>query len=138
MILSPLLHALADLVATEPRTEAQSTAAALRASDDTDFPPQTPTALGSGILHAAAHPDAHPTALLIHAAHQWLPWQDSPIASLQPTDLRAIKSIVTFTPYNIRLFSYEAFLIPVVYNRVKLFNLSIKICEKFFYYVCLV
>ena len=37
--LTALLHALADLTATEPRPEARTTAAALRAGTDTDFPP---------------------------------------------------------------------------------------------------
>jgi mannose-6-phosphate isomerase-like protein (cupin superfamily) len=93
--LSPLLHALADLTATEPRPEAQATAAALRAAADTDLPPQPPSALSSGILTTAALPGALPAARLIHDAHRWLPWQDSPAASLQPTALRAIKSIAT-------------------------------------------
>lgn len=94
MLLSDLLHALADLTAIEPRPEAQATAEALRAAAGTDFPAQEPSTLSPGILHAAGLP-GHPTAKLIHAAHQWLPWQDSPAASLQPTGLRAIKSIVT-------------------------------------------
>jgi quercetin dioxygenase-like cupin family protein len=94
MLLPDLLHALADLTATEPRPEAQATAQALRAATGTDFPAQKPSALSPGILHIAAL-SGHPVARLIHAAHQWLPWQDSPIAALQPTNLRAIKSIVT-------------------------------------------
>lgn len=95
MILSPLLTALADLTATEPRPEAQATAAALRAAADTDLPSQPPSSLSPGILHAAALTGAHPAARLIHEAQAWLPWQDSPAASLQPTSLHAIKSIVT-------------------------------------------
>lgn len=95
MLLPDLLHALADLTTLEPRPEAQATAEALRAGTDTDFPTQKPSTLSPGILHAASLPGL-PAARLIHAAHQWLPWQDSPAASLQPTCLRAIKSIVTF------------------------------------------
>jgi quercetin dioxygenase-like cupin family protein len=94
MLLPDLLHALADLTATEPRPEAQATAQALRAGADTDFPAQPQSALSPGILHTANLP-GHPAARLIHAADQWLPWADSPIASQQPTGLRAIKSIVT-------------------------------------------
>jgi quercetin dioxygenase-like cupin family protein len=94
MILSDLLTALADLTATEPRTEAQATAGALRASADTDFSAQPLSTLSPGILKAASLP-GHPAARLIHAAHQWLPWQDSPAASLQPSELQSIKSIVT-------------------------------------------
>jgi len=93
--LSPLLNALADLTATEPRPEAQATAAALRAAVDTGFPTQPSSALSAGILHTASLPDAHPAARLVHRAHARLPWRDSPAASLQPTALRAIKSIVT-------------------------------------------
>lgn len=93
--LSPLLKALADLTATEARPEAQATAAALRAAVDTDLPAQPPSALSSGILHTASLPGAHPAARLVHQAQPRLPWQDSPAASLQPTSLRAIKSIVT-------------------------------------------
>ena len=93
--LSPLLNALADLAATEPRPEAQATARALRAAADTAFPKQPPSVLSQGILHAAALAGAHPATRLIQEAHTFLPWQDSPAASLQPTSLRAIKSIVT-------------------------------------------
>jgi quercetin dioxygenase-like cupin family protein len=94
MLLPDLLHALADLTATEPRPEAQATAAALRAAARTDFAPQPPSVLSPGILHTAGL-SGHPAVKLIHNAHPWLPWADSPAASLQPTDLRAIKSIVT-------------------------------------------
>ena len=94
MLLPDLLHALADLTATEPHPEAQATAKALRAAVQTDFSAQEPSALSPGILATSALPGP-PAARLIHDAHQWLPWQDSPIASLQPTDLRSIKSVVT-------------------------------------------
>ena len=93
--LPTLLLAVADLTATEPRPEAQATAAALRAGAGSDFPPQPATALASGIQHTIALPGAHPTAHLIRDAQPWLPWSDSPAASLQPTALRAIKSIAT-------------------------------------------
>jgi len=94
MLLPDLLNALADLTAQEPRPEAQATAKALRAAATTDFPARPASALSAEILRTAALP-GHPAARLIHAAHPWLPWQDSPIAALQPTDLRAIKSVVT-------------------------------------------
>jgi quercetin dioxygenase-like cupin family protein len=95
MLLPDLLHALADLTGLEPRPEAQATAAALRAAATaTDFPAQPLSALSQGILHAGSVP-GHPVAHLIRAAHPWLPWTDSPAASQQPTDLRAIKSVVT-------------------------------------------
>lgn len=95
MLLSDLLRTLADLTATEPRPEAEATASALRTEAGFDFPDQPPSSLSAGILHAAALPGAHPAAQLIHGAHAALPWQDSPAASLQPTALRSIKSIVT-------------------------------------------
>lgn len=94
-VLSPLLNALADLTATEPRAEAQETAAALRAAAGTRFPVHPPSSLAEGIRHTAALADAHPAAALVRAAEARLPWQDSPAASLQPVSLRAIKSIVT-------------------------------------------
>jgi mannose-6-phosphate isomerase-like protein (cupin superfamily) len=94
MLLHDLLHALADLTALEPRPEAQATAAALRAAAETDFPAEPPSTLSTGILDAASLAGL-PVARLIHAAHPWLAWQDSPAASLQPTELRSIKSIVT-------------------------------------------
>ena len=94
MLLPDLLHALADLTAQEPRPEAQATAEALRAAAQTDFPAQKPSALSPGILRTATLP-GHPIARLVHAAHAWLPWADSPIASQQPDQLRAIKSVVT-------------------------------------------
>jgi quercetin dioxygenase-like cupin family protein len=94
MLLPDLLHALADLTATEPRPEAEATAEALRAATGIDFPDQPPTSLSTGILHTASLP-GHSAARLVLDAHPWLPWQDSPAASLQPTQLRAIKSIVT-------------------------------------------
>ena len=95
MILSSLLHTLADLTATEPRPEAQATAAALRAGAKTDFPTQPPSALAPGIHRTAELANAHPLARLLTEAQPWLPWQDSPAASLQPTALRSIKSIMT-------------------------------------------
>jgi quercetin dioxygenase-like cupin family protein len=95
MLLSDLLSALADLTAHEPRPEAQATAAALLAASGTDFAPQPVSGLSAGILHAAELPGALPVARLIRDAHRWLPWADSPAASLQPTSLRAIKSIAT-------------------------------------------
>ena len=95
MILSDLLCALADLSAREARPEAAATADALRAGAGTDFPAQTPGTLAPGILHTANLSDAHPAARLIRDAHDWLAWQDSPAAALQPTSLSAIKSIVT-------------------------------------------
>jgi quercetin dioxygenase-like cupin family protein len=95
MLLSDLLHALADLTASEPRPEAQATAAALRKAAGIDFPAQPPSTLAHGILHTAGLPGAHPAARMIHDAHPVLPWADSPIAALQPTGLRAIKSVVT-------------------------------------------
>ncbi|WP_137110046.1 dimethylsulfonioproprionate lyase family protein [Rhodobacter sp. SY28-1] len=94
MLLPDLLHTLADLTATEPRPEAQTTAEGLRAAADTDFPACAPSALSAGILATAALP-GHSAARLIYDAHPWLPWADSPIASQQPTDLRAVKSVVT-------------------------------------------
>ena len=94
MILSPLLTALADLTATEPRPEAKATARALRAGAETDFPALPLSALSPGILQTAALTGAHPAAKLIHDAHSFLAWRDSPIASRQPTELRAIKSVV--------------------------------------------
>lgn len=94
MLLPDLLTALADLTALEPRPEAQATAAALRTATGTDFPAQPTSPLSPGILHTASLP-GHPAARLIRDAHSWLPWQDSPIASHQPTNLRAIKSVVT-------------------------------------------
>lgn len=94
MLLPDLLHALADLTANEPRPEAQATADALRAATDTDFPAKPQSILSLGILHTANLP-GHPVAKLIQDAHQWLPWQDSPIAAQQPDRLRAIKSVVT-------------------------------------------
>ena len=93
--LSELLRALADVTALEARPEAMATAAALRSATKADFPPQPPSSLSPGIRHTAALPGAHPVAALVHSAHPWLPWTDSPAASLQPTSLRAIKSIVT-------------------------------------------
>jgi quercetin dioxygenase-like cupin family protein len=95
MLLSDLLPALADLMSREPRPEAKATAAALRAAAGTDFAPQPASGLSAGILRAATLPGALPIARLILDAHRWLPWTDSPAASLQPTALRAIKSIVT-------------------------------------------
>ena len=94
MLLSDLLRALADLTATEPRAEAQATARALLAATDTDFPAQPRSALSPGILQTASLPGHH-AARLIHDAHRWLPWQDSPAASRQPGELRSIKSVVT-------------------------------------------
>jgi mannose-6-phosphate isomerase-like protein (cupin superfamily) len=93
--LTALLHAVADLTATEPRPEAQATAAALRAAADAIVLPQPATALAIGIRHTSALSGAHPIARLIREAQPFLPWTDSPAASLQPTALRAIKSIVT-------------------------------------------
>jgi quercetin dioxygenase-like cupin family protein len=95
MRLSALLHALSDLTALEPRAEAQATALALRAGARTSFPAQRPSVLSPGILGTGQLPDAHESAALIRKAHSWLLWQDSPAATLQPTELRAIKSIVT-------------------------------------------
>jgi quercetin dioxygenase-like cupin family protein len=95
MPLSDLLHVLADLTVHEPRPEAEATADALRAAATVGFPVYPPTSLSPGILHATTLPGAHPVAALIHAAHAVLPWSDSPAASLQPTGLRAIKSIAT-------------------------------------------
>jgi quercetin dioxygenase-like cupin family protein len=95
MILSDLLHGLADLTASEPRAEARATAAALRQGAHQDFPPAPPSALSPEILRAADLPGAHPSARLIHQAHPWLPWADSPLAARQPDALRAIKSVVT-------------------------------------------
>jgi quercetin dioxygenase-like cupin family protein len=94
MLLPDLLHALADLTALEPRPEAKATAEALRAAAGTDFPACAPSALSPGILATAAL-HGHPAARLIHDAHPWLPWADSPIAAQQPDQLRAIKSVVT-------------------------------------------
>jgi mannose-6-phosphate isomerase-like protein (cupin superfamily) len=93
--LAALLRSLADLTAKEPRPEAQATAAALRAGHDTAFPQQLVPALTEGIRHSGALPDALLAARLMLAAHSRLPWQDSPIASLQPTELRAVKSVAT-------------------------------------------
>jgi len=95
MILSALLHALADLTASEPRPEAGLTATALRAAACTDFPTSVPSDLSSGILHTAALAGGHPAAMLIREAHAQLPWQDSPAAARQPNALRSIKSVVT-------------------------------------------
>jgi quercetin dioxygenase-like cupin family protein len=93
--LTALLHALADLTASEPRPEAQATAAALRAGAGMSFPPQPPSSLGDGVRRISTLPDAHPLARLIGDAQPCLPWQDSPAAAMQPTPLRAIKSVVT-------------------------------------------
>jgi hypothetical protein len=95
MLLSDLLLAMADLTGDEPREEAAATAAALRAAAATDFPPQPAPGLAPGILHVAALAAAVPATRLIRDAHGWLPWTDSPAASLQPISLGAIKSIAT-------------------------------------------
>ena len=60
-----------------------------------DFPQLPPPTRSPGSLTPATLPGPHPVAALIHAAHAVLPWSDSPAASLQPTGLRAIKSIAT-------------------------------------------
>lgn len=95
MTLSDLIHALADLVANEPRTEAQATARALRDAADTGFPPQPPSLLDAEIRAACALPHAHPAARLIAKAQASLPWQASPAAALQPRSLAATKAVVT-------------------------------------------
>lgn len=95
MNLSPLLHALADLTATEPRPEAEATARALRAAAGTDFPQQPPSLLDAEIRAAARLPDAHPCARLIAEAQEFLPWKASPAAALQPAALAATKAVVT-------------------------------------------
>jgi quercetin dioxygenase-like cupin family protein len=82
-------------MAAEPRAEAEATANALRAGADSDLLSQPPSTLATGIQRTCRLADAHPIARLVGAAQPWLPWQDSPAASLQPTELRAIKSIVT-------------------------------------------
>jgi quercetin dioxygenase-like cupin family protein len=93
--LAALIGSLADLTAKEPRPEAQATAAALRAGDSTAFARHPFPALTEGIRRTGALLDALPVTRLMLAAHSRLPWQDSPIASLQPTDLRTIKSVAT-------------------------------------------
>lgn len=93
--LTPLLLALADLTEAEPRPEAQATAAALRAAADTVFPPQPPSLLDAEIRAAAGLVGAHPAAALLAQAQDWLPWQASPAASLQPANLAAAKAVVT-------------------------------------------
>jgi quercetin dioxygenase-like cupin family protein len=93
--LAALLRLLADLTAREPRHEAKETADALRSGDYTAFARHPFPALTDGIRHTGALLNALPAARLMLAAHSRLPWQDSPIASLQPTDLRAIKSVAT-------------------------------------------
>ena len=95
MTLSDLIHALADLVANEPRTEAQATARALRDGADTDFPAQPPSPLDAEIRAACTLPDAHPAARLIAKAQAHLLWQASPASALQPGHLAATKAVVT-------------------------------------------
>lgn len=89
-----LLHALADLVEAEPRPEARATARALREGAEIALPPQPATPLAGAIRAACRLPGADPVAALVLQAMEHLPWADSPAASLQPTDLQAIKSIV--------------------------------------------
>lgn len=93
--LTALLHTLADLTATEPRPEAQATAAALRTGVDADFPAQPPSPLDSLIRAACTLSNAHPAARLIAAAQPHLPWQASPAADRQPGPLAATKAVVT-------------------------------------------
>lgn len=91
--LEPLLAAMADLIAAEPRAKALATAQALRAGAGVDFPPQPPSILREGLRATLDLPGAHPAAALIARAEALLPWTDSPAASLQPTSLAAIKAI---------------------------------------------
>lgn len=93
--LTSLLHALAEMTGAEPRPEAQATAAALRAAADTVFPPWPPSLLDTGIRTAGRLPDAHPAARLLVDAQDYLPWQVSPAAALQPASLAATKAVVT-------------------------------------------
>ena len=93
--LTALLHALADLAATEPRPEAQATAFALCAAAETDFPAQPPSPLDPQIRAACALANAHPVVRLIAEAQLYLPWQASPAADRQPGDLAATKAVVT-------------------------------------------
>jgi quercetin dioxygenase-like cupin family protein len=93
--LAALLGSLADLTAKEPRPEAQATATALRTGDPTAFARHPFPALTDGIRRTGALLDALPVTRLMLAAHSRLPWLDSPIASRQPTNLRAIKSVAT-------------------------------------------
>lgn len=95
MILSDLIHALADLVASEPRPEAQATARALCEGAETGSPSHPPSLLDVEIRAAALLPDVHPSASLIAKAQAHLPWQASPAASLQPAALAATKAVVT-------------------------------------------
>lgn len=95
MILTALLHALAEITEAEPRPEAQATAAAMRAAAGTDFPAQPPSLLDAEIRAAALLPGAHPCAGLIAEAHPFLPWQASPAAAQQPAALAATKAVVT-------------------------------------------
>lgn len=91
---APLILALANLVDAEPRPAARTTALALRAGAATPLPQHPATHLAEGIRAACRLPGAHPVAALILRAMAHLPWADSPAASLQPTSLQAIKSIV--------------------------------------------
>ena len=93
--LTALLHALADLTATEPRHEARATALALQAGADTDFPAQPPSPLDLQIRNTCALTNAHPVARQIAQAQAHLPWQASPAADRQPGDLAATKAVVT-------------------------------------------
>jgi quercetin dioxygenase-like cupin family protein len=93
--IAALLRSLADLTAREPRAEAQATAAALRTGCQTAFARNPVPAFSHGIRLTGALPNALPVTRLMLAAQSHLPWQDSPIAALQPTGLRAIKSVAT-------------------------------------------
>jgi quercetin dioxygenase-like cupin family protein len=91
-----LLHALAELTDLEPAAEAHRTATTLRAAAATrGFASCPPSALDAGIHQAAGLRGALSAARLVAEAQRFLPWQDSPAASLQPTGLAAIKSIAT-------------------------------------------
>jgi len=95
--LTALLHALADLTATEPRPEAQATARAVHAGADTGFPAQPPSPLDVQIRNTCALTNAHPVARLIAQAQTHLPWQASPAAeprSRSPSE--ASRSIFVF------------------------------------------
>jgi quercetin dioxygenase-like cupin family protein len=94
----PLIGALAELLEAEPRPEAIATARALRTGAALlalrPGPPPRPSSMAAAIARTCGLPDAHPAARLVAAAQGALAWADSPAASLQPTALAAIKSIV--------------------------------------------
>jgi mannose-6-phosphate isomerase-like protein (cupin superfamily) len=91
----PLLSAIAEVYAAEPRAEAAASATALLAAPDGAISPPHPACAFDLSMQALLATSTHPAAAAILAAQERIPWGTNPVADRVNAEVTALCAVAT-------------------------------------------